>query len=89
MRRLFPRMWFDGERCAAGLEGLAAYHEKRDDKREVGLGPEHDWASHPADAAGLMAISYEEPRLSLKPTEERERIQIGGDSGSGGGWMGA
>jgi phage terminase large subunit len=33
----------------------------------VGLGPEHDWASHGADAFGLMAVAYEPPRQALKP----------------------
>lgn len=56
-RRLFPSIWIDVEHCAAGLEALAAYHEKQDDKRGVGLGPEHDWASHGADAFGLMATA--------------------------------
>ncbi|MGI8851983.1 MAG: PBSX family phage terminase large subunit, partial [Methyloceanibacter sp.] len=28
---------------------------------DVGLGPEHDWSSHAADAFGLMAVAYEEP----------------------------
>ena len=27
----------------------------------VGLGPQHDWSSHSADAFGLMCIAYEEP----------------------------
>ena len=40
------------------------YHEKRDEIRNVGLGPEHDWSSHSADAFGLMAIDYEEPAQS-------------------------
>jgi len=31
------------------------------EQRVVGLGPEHDWSSHCADAFGLMAIAYEEP----------------------------
>jgi phage terminase large subunit len=39
------------------LEALAAYHEKQDDKRDIGLGPEHDWSSHGADAFGLMAVA--------------------------------
>ena len=60
-RRLFPRLWFDEEATAAGLEALAAYHERRDPHRNVGLGPEHDWSSHAADAFGLMCIAYEEP----------------------------
>lgn len=60
-RRLFPSMWFDNK-TQVGRDVLAAYHEKRDEKRGVGLGPMHDWASHGADAFGLMAVAYEEPR---------------------------
>lgn len=63
-RRWFGRTWFDAEACAAGLDALGAYHERRDDKRNIGLGPEHDWASHGADAAGLMWSCYEEPKSS-------------------------
>jgi phage terminase large subunit len=45
-----------------GREALGWYHEKKsDDEREVGLGPEHDWSSHGADAFGLMAVAYEDP----------------------------
>jgi phage terminase large subunit len=36
-------------------------HDRRDENRNVGLGPEHDWSSHAADAFGYLAISYEEP----------------------------
>jgi phage terminase large subunit len=60
-RRLFPRMWFDERKCEGGLAALGWYHEKRDENRNIGLGPEHDWASHGADAAGLLAISYKPP----------------------------
>lgn len=63
-RRLFPRMRFDEEKCAAGLDALGWYHEKRDDERDTGLGPDHDWASHSADAFGLGCIAYEEPRVA-------------------------
>lgn len=59
-RRVFSSIWFnDCEPVQSGLEALGWYHEKRDDKREIGLGPEHDWASHSADAFGLMAICSE------------------------------
>ena len=34
--------------------------EKQDEHRDIGLGPEHDFASHGADAAGLMSIVFEE-----------------------------
>lgn len=65
-RRLFPRIWFDVNRTRAGLDALAYYHEKRDDKRGIGLGPEHDWSSHAADSFGLMCVAYEEPRAAAK-----------------------
>jgi phage terminase large subunit len=60
-RRVFPKCWFNEATTEAGREALGYYHEKRDETRNVGLGPEHDWSSHGADAFGLMAISYEEP----------------------------
>jgi phage terminase large subunit len=60
MRNIFPRMWFDNK-CQAGLEALGWYHEKKDDERQIGLGPNHDWASHSADAAGMGAIVWKPP----------------------------
>lgn len=75
-RRLFPNIWFADEPTRAGRTALAAYHERRDEKRNVGLGPEHDWASDPADAFGLMCVAYEAP---LEKRRKRE--------GAGGGWM--
>ena len=61
-RRLFPSMWFNEQACQAGLDALGWYHERKDEARGVGLGPEHDWASHGADAFGLMCVAYEEPK---------------------------
>ena len=58
-RRIFPACWFNEATCEAGLDALGWYHEKQDEKRNIGLGPEHDWASHGADAFGLMAVAYE------------------------------
>ncbi|MBS1169524.1 MAG: phage terminase, large subunit, family [Burkholderiaceae bacterium] len=60
-RRLFPSMWFSADTTQPGIDALGWYHEKRDEARNIGLGPEHDWASHGADAFGLMAIAYEAP----------------------------
>lgn len=65
-RRLFPSMHFDELKCAAGLKALGWYHEKKDEKRNIGLGPEHDWSSHGADAFGLAAIAYEPPQAARK-----------------------
>jgi phage terminase large subunit len=61
-RRLFPSVWIDQEKCAGGLAALGWYHEKRDEARGIGLGPAHDWASHGADAYGLMCCVWEPPR---------------------------
>ena len=60
-RRLFSQMWFDTGKCQGGIEALGWYHEKIDEVREIGLGPDHDWASHSADAFGLMAIVHKPP----------------------------
>ena len=62
-RRLFPRMWFNEKRCQGGLDAIGWYHEKRDEERGIGLGPDHDWSSHGADSFGLTAIVYEEPKV--------------------------
>lgn len=69
-RRLFPSMWFNRREtpdeklpdAAAGLDALGWYHEKKDAARGIGLGPDHDWSSHGADAFGLMAVAYEAPK---------------------------
>lgn len=63
-RRLLPNCYFDAERTEAGLDALAWYHEKRDEARNIGLGPEHDWSSHAADAFGMMCIAYEEHSMA-------------------------
>lgn len=63
-RELFPRMWFDEKKTEAGRKALGWYHEKQDEKRGIGLGPNHDWSSHSADAFGGGCVAYEPPRAS-------------------------
>lgn len=63
-RRLFPRMWFSEARTEGGRLALGWYHEKKDEDRGIGLGPEHDWSSHAADAFGLLCVAYEEPQAN-------------------------
>ena len=58
VRRVFPQAWFNAETTVDGRDALGWYHEKKDDVRAIGLGPDHDWASHGADSYGLMAIDY-------------------------------
>lgn len=57
-RRVFPSIVFnETEAVQSGIEALASYHERRDEKRGVGLGPEHDWSSHAADSFGLLCVA--------------------------------
>jgi phage terminase large subunit len=79
-RRLFPSIWFNEATTEAGRDALGAYHEKRDEARGIGLGPNHDWASHDADAFGLMCVAYEEPQQAR--TTVFKPINTGG-----GGWL--
>ena len=77
-RRLFPAIYFNEATTEGGRDALGWYHEKKDDDREIGLGPEHDWSSHSADAFGLMCVVYEEPfKAEPKPMNYGQ-----------GGWMG-
>lgn len=77
-RRMFPKIWFNEKTTEAGRQALGWYHEKKDEARNIGLGPEHDWSSHGADAFGLMCIAYEEPQIKRPAKKQRYRE---------GGWM--
>jgi phage terminase large subunit len=80
-RRLFPLMWFNETTTEGGVAALGWYHEKKDDIRNIGLGPEHDWSSHGSDAFGLMAIVYEQPDDGEEEYEDHSddsRSKVGG-----------
>lgn len=79
VRRIFNKCWFNEATTEAGRDALGFYHERKDESRNIGLGPEHDWSSHAADAFGLMAVAYEVPA-----TVDRERRQR-----RSAGWMGS
>lgn len=76
-RRAFPNVWFNEPTTSGGIDALGWYHEKKDEHRNIGLGPEHDWASHGADAFGLMCVVYEkagkENSRFFDPIETRVR----------------
>lgn len=82
VRRLLPQCWFDEAKTEPGRLALGWYHERRDETRNVGLGPEHDWSSHAADAFGLMAVAYEQ--------HSRPKVDLAGFKTTNGGpnaWM--
>lgn len=78
-RRLFPSIWFNEATTQFGRDALGWYHEKKDAERGIGLGPEHDWASHGADAFGLGCVAYEAPR---------ERKRAAAHATGAHGWLG-
>lgn len=59
-RRIFPACWFNQSETQPGLDALGWYHEKKDEARNVGLGPDHDWSSHGSDSFGLMCLCAEQ-----------------------------
>lgn len=79
-RRVFNRVFFNSATTEDGRDSLGWYHEKRSEERDVGMGPNHDWSSHDADAFGLMCIVYDEP-----PGKRPERRAYSGRGSSGGG----
>lgn len=85
VRRILPRCYFNEATTEAGREALAYYHERKDETRNVGLGPDHDWSSNAADSFGLMAVAYEEPREG-KPKGPPRRHRHPGAPGA---WMAA
>ncbi|MEF3075181.1 PBSX family phage terminase large subunit [Methylobacter sp. Wu1] len=82
MRRIFAQCWFNEPKCKGGLDALGWYHEKRDENRGIGLGPDHDWSSHCCDAAGMAAIVAEDI------FDEQNRKKPHKNVYGGGGWMG-
>lgn len=75
-RRRFPMIWFDKDTTEAGRLALGWYHEKIDEVRGIGLGPDHDWSSHSADAFGLMCSAYQEPSTSWGQALNYPRLSI-------------
>ena len=67
VRNILPSCWFDREKCAIGISALKSYHAEYDeDRKKPGNRPEHDWASHGADAFRTFAVGYAPP----KPKDE-------------------
>jgi phage terminase large subunit len=69
-------VWFNEATTEAGRDALGWYHEKRDEARGIGLGPEHDWSSHAADAFGLMAVDFlDQPQANTGPLKYKRLVR--------------
>jgi phage terminase large subunit len=59
VRQLFPRMWFDENKCKWAIEALRQYRTEFDEKtKSFKPRPRHDWTSHTADALRYAAQGY-------------------------------
>lgn len=75
-RMLLPRCWFDSEHCAEGVEVLQNYtwqYNSRMQEHNTAL-PEHNWASHGADAFRTLAIRHRAPSSRLPKTVALEKL---------------
>lgn len=67
-RLMLPRVWFDAEKCADGIDCLKQYQREFDeDKKCFKDKPRHDWTSHAADAFRYLAVVWKE---ELKPAKK-------------------
>jgi phage terminase large subunit len=86
VRRILPVCWFNAETTEGGRQALGWYHEKRQEDRNIGLGPEHDWSSHSADAFGGMAMDYKPPSVSVAEAAQSHRPSWRRQSQGGDSW---
>lgn len=72
VRQMLPKCWFHVEHCAEGIEALRQYQREYDeDKKSFRQTPRHDWCSHPADAARMMAIAWRNEPTIAQPRSDR------------------
>jgi len=73
VRAIFPRMWFDAEKCKDGLNALKNYRKQYDEKRKTYLNqPYHDWSSNGADAFRMLATSLDFRQRSV-PAQQPDK----------------
>lgn len=66
VRSLFSKCWFDEEKCERGLDCLKEYKKAWSEKNQLWSDmPDHNWASHGADAFRYFATSYQEPYTTI------------------------
>lgn len=81
VRMMLPRCWFDSVKCKDGIEALRQYEREYDeDKKAFKQSHKHNWASHPADAFRMAAISWQEEMGHGQPKIFPERALVAGPS---------
>jgi phage terminase large subunit len=73
-RKTILRAKFDEHRCAKGLEALRAYKAEWDeDARTFKRTPNHDWASHAADAWRYLSMAWDFPVVPVEKPKKTPR----------------
>jgi len=68
-RMLFPKVWFDAEKCKPGLEALQHYRRDYNSRiNEFKATPVHDWAEHGASAFRYLALNQQPPEDERAPS---------------------
>lgn len=67
-RSIFPRCWFDADKCADGLQSLRHYRYKvSEDGLSFSKEPVHDWSSHASDAFTYLGVAVKAQSNELAP----------------------
>ena len=60
-RRIFPRLWFDEDRCEGGINAVSSYHYEFNEKtQQYTTTPVHDWSSDAADALRQIGQAWKD-----------------------------
>lgn len=66
LRKTLQHCWFDESRTKDLVHALMAYHYEYDEELKIyGKAPVHDWSSHGADCAELMARMWQHSEKSM------------------------
>src|SRR5271166_3303295 len=76
-RKTIPFARFDKTRCAQGLEALRSYRTEWDEKvRAFKKTPDHNWASHGADAWRYLSLGWRAPLREPEPEKPPAGIPL-------------
>ena len=76
-RKTIPFARFDKTRCAQGLEALRSYRTEWDEKaRAFKKTPDHNWASHGADAWRYLSLGRRAPLREPEPEKPPAGIPL-------------
>jgi hypothetical protein len=77
MRPIFPRLYFDVQKCEEGLRAVEAYRRQWNETRNMyDDEPYHDWTSHYADALGLLPKALEQLKTKFVQFNGMENFNL-------------